>query len=72
MPVGVELAHDPDDARIGNAQHWLKKAIKRYLRGPGGLEQVRAFDQYNYDRPHQSLDDSTPAEVHFAAMHHEC
>ena len=23
------------------------------------------FDEYNYRRPHQSLDDATPAEVHY-------
>ena len=30
------------------------------------------FDLYNYERPHQSLDYSTPADVHFAMKQHEC
>ena len=29
------------------------------------------FDLYNYERPHQSLDYSTPADVHFAVKQHE-
>jgi putative transposase len=30
------------------------------------------FDLYNYERPHQSLDYSTPADVHFAMKQHQC
>jgi putative transposase len=42
--------------------------IKDYLTVPAlevGLSEY--FDLYNYERPHQSLDYRTPAEVHFAA-----
>ena len=42
--------------------------IKDYLTVPAleiGLSDY--FDLYNYERPHQSLDYRTPAEIHFAA-----
>ena len=42
--------------------------IKDYLTVPAleaGLSDY--FDLYNYERPHQSLDYRTPADVHFAA-----
>ncbi len=41
--------------------------IKEYATVPAlftGLSDY--FDLYNYERPHQSLDYSTPADVHFA------
>jgi predicted nucleotidyltransferase len=39
-PPDSVLVQHPDDKRIGEALHWTKKAVKKYQRGQGPLEEV--------------------------------